>query len=106
MTGKFPGTSSSYDHMWRWGALTFTMEGDGLVFWGGYSNYDPDQVHPLVLHEGELRQVVRRLALLLRLRRGRSPEHLAASDGGRNKTVGTAYSSFTYSRARGRWTEA
>ncbi|MFV1957836.1 MAG: hypothetical protein ACC662_00340, partial [Planctomycetota bacterium] len=27
--------------IWRFGGLTFTRDGDGLVFWGGFSDYDP-----------------------------------------------------------------
>ena len=104
--GKFPGTSSSSDKMWRWGALTFTMEGDGLIFWGGYSNYDPDAyLHSLL--EVHLRQVVRRLALLVRLRRGRGPEH----PGGRRRRREQdgrdgLHVVHLLGEARGRWTQA
>jgi hypothetical protein len=41
--GTEPAFTSKPNFRWRFGALTFTKEADGLVFWGGFNNYSPTQ---------------------------------------------------------------
>ena len=94
--GKFGYTSSINDHNWRFGALTFTRNGDGLIFWGGYSNYD----HDTYLHSSQKYSCAKSFVgsiYSFDFAAGGVRNILAAADGGSNKTVGTAYSMFTYS---------
>ncbi len=98
VSGKFLHSSSSNDQTWRFGALTFTTAGDGLIFWGGYSNYDPDAYS----HANQKYTCAKSFVGSLYsydFTGGGVRNILAAADGGCNKTVGTAYTSYTFSQS-------
>ena len=96
--GAFGYTSSLYDHAWRFGALTFTMAGDGLVFWGGYSSYDPDQYSHYYYRYESAKSFVGSL-YSYDFTSGYVRSILAASNGGCNKTIGSIINkpNFSYS---------
>ena len=94
--GRFGYSSSTYDHAWRFGALTFTRSGDGLIFWGGFSGYDPDGYAHSYYRYSSAKSFVGSLYSYDFAGNG-VRNILAASDGGANKTVGTAYTQYNYS---------
>ena len=94
--GAFGYVSSTYDHAWRFGALTFTRNGDGLVFWGGYSSYDPDGYSHSYYRYSSSKSFVGSL-YSYDFAGGNVRNILSASDGGCNKTVGATYTRFNFS---------
>ena len=97
-TSTAPSGKFSTPHTWRFGALVFTADGEGLVFWGGYSNYSPTattmstayywyygaksyvgSIYSYDFSDGSVRNI------------------LSSSDGGCNKTVGAAFTSTSFS---------
>jgi hypothetical protein len=95
--GKFPGSSSSSDHVWRFGALNFTMAGDGLVFYGGYSNEDPDNYYMYYNYQENGAKSFVGTLYSYDFATGGVRNILPSTIGGSNDTVGVAQTSITFS---------
>ena len=82
---------------WRFGALTFTTAGDGLVFWGGYSNWGPTATSMTYTYaEYGAKSFV---GTIYSYGFGDTSVRniLSSTYGGSNKTVGSAQTSISYS---------
>jgi len=93
-SGKF---SSSSNIVWRFGALTFTKEGDGLVFWGGYSNEAPTNTYMYYYYAENGAKSFVGSFYSYDFSDQSVRNILSSTYGGCNKTVGSAQSSINFS---------
>jgi hypothetical protein len=89
--------SSSAGIVWRFGTLTFTTEGDGLVFWGGYSNWGPTTTAMLYTYQEYGAKSYVGSLYSYDFAGGNVRNILGSTDGGCNKTVGSAQTSISFS---------
>ena len=94
-SGVSPVFTSSPDIQWRFGALTFTKDNDGLVFWGGASSYNP--LHDYTFSYRYQADDYDSFTFIgsfysYEFDSGDVANVLAKADGGANLTVGTAQS--------------
>ncbi len=97
-TSTSPSTAKfSTPHTWRFGALTFTADGEGLIFWGGYSNYSPTATYQsnYYMYYGAKSYVGSLYSYDFSDSSVRNI--LSSSYGGCNKTVGSAFTSTSFS---------
>jgi len=95
-SGKF---SSSSGLVWRFGALTFTMAGDGLVFWGGYSNESPTNTYMYYAYAQTGAKSFVGSIYSFTFSDQSVKNILSSTYGGCNKTVGSSQSSINFSTA-------
>ncbi len=103
VTGNESGGTPVFSNslLWRFGALTFTRAGDGLVFWGGYSCYSPSwfDADYSYMASGSKSFIGSLYSYSFSDNGVRSI--LSSSDGGCNLTVGSTQTSISFSTSQG-----
>jgi len=82
---------------WRFGALTFTAGGDGLVFWAGYSNYAPTNHVSTGTYMYDAAQAFVGSIYSYQFSNHAVKNILSSTYGGANQTVGSTLTSVSYS---------